>query len=71
MNAGTSTAPPREVARYLATRGDFATAPFPVEELVLYSSVLGPAGAAHRVEGRRALAPPAPEPGPLVNPPGG
>jgi 2'-5' RNA ligase len=42
--------PPRRVAEYLAAHAGLRSDPFPVRELVLYSSVLGSTGATHRPE---------------------
>ena len=42
--------PSRRLADWLAANGLFETSPFPVTEFLLFSSVLGSAGAAHSIE---------------------
>ncbi|MEQ9366828.1 MAG: RNA 2',3'-cyclic phosphodiesterase [Leptospirales bacterium] len=46
------------VLEYLQLHSDFATPPFPVEEFILYSSVLRPGGAQHDIQEIFPLTPP-------------
>ena len=47
--------PPVKVGRFLENHGLFCSAPFPVKEFYLYSSVLSRKGASHRIEARYLL----------------
>jgi hypothetical protein len=49
---------PRAVERFLAAHAGLAGPLFPIEELILYSSLLSASGATHQVEERFKLKPP-------------